>query len=76
MLITMKIYKNTSNGYELSGIRWICPTHGFQFETRMLSTETNLFGESVKFEHFCKNCLKKCLKEKSTEYDIVMEEIK
>jgi hypothetical protein len=70
VLDSYKRFLNTSKGYELSGIRHICPEHGFQFNTIIKIAAYDVFGGAMNFTHQCMICNKYCTIEKSKDYEI------
>lgn len=66
----MKMFKNTSEGFEFSGRRAICLTHGFQFKTKTTFVPGNrdVFGFATDYRIYCLKCGKECKEELSTEF--------
>jgi hypothetical protein len=57
-----------TEGYEISGIRAICPEHGFQKKVKTMPVDdTDIFGFYNTFGFFCQICGKECKIEKLVE---------
>lgn len=70
VLKSYKRFLDTSKHYELSGMRFICPEHGFQINPKQVISDYDIFGGAMSFIHKCPICDKICLERKSEDYEI------